>query len=368
MERTAQLRVPRQSMAADRDPGARACRAGRCARVRKAASAGRAPAVADVRPGGRPDRGSGERQPVPPLSRRRAGRERGAAIADAVPTARLVQKGEDPRRRTSRSSSAAWATSSPSASTPPASGCTGAAPASRRAARPCAKRWPPGCWRWPAGPLKPLWSIRCAAPGQSSSRPARRRWTAPPGSIGRSRSSGGRCSPAVSPRRPPSACAIRRAGARGLSRRHRSGLGSGSEGDRDARRNAARAGVESALTFVCQDVADARPPAAGGLVVVNPPYGRRIGDPRAAARAYRESWASLARAVPGLARGDRHPGSPRSRPRALAPRRAALRAAKRRLAGDARSLQLVGGAFQPIPRRRPRRAAVASKSVLMARA
>jgi putative N6-adenine-specific DNA methylase len=44
-----------------------------------------------------------------------------------------------------------------------------------------------------------------------------------------------------------------------------------------ARRNAARAGVEALVTFTCADLADARAPTATGLVVVNPPYGRRLG-------------------------------------------------------------------------------------------
>jgi 23S rRNA G2445 N2-methylase RlmL len=55
-----------------------------------------------------------------------------------------------------------------------------------------------------------------------------------------------------------------------------------------ARRNAARAGLEARVTFVCQDAADVRPPAPTGLLVANPPYGRRLGDPRAAARGYRD--------------------------------------------------------------------------------
>jgi len=55
-----------------------------------------------------------------------------------------------------------------------------------------------------------------------------------------------------------------------------------------ARRNAARARVDAQISFTCADLADARAPAATGLVVVNPPYGRRLGDPRRIDRAYRD--------------------------------------------------------------------------------
>ncbi|HLK91535.1 MAG TPA: SAM-dependent methyltransferase [Polyangia bacterium] len=56
-----------------------------------------------------------------------------------------------------------------------------------------------------------------------------------------------------------------------------------------ARRNAARAGVEAQIAFASRDVADARPPTATpGLVIANPPYGRRLANPRAAVATYRE--------------------------------------------------------------------------------
>jgi putative N6-adenine-specific DNA methylase len=55
-----------------------------------------------------------------------------------------------------------------------------------------------------------------------------------------------------------------------------------------ARRNLARAGAEHDVTLACQDASALRPPAPTGLVVANPPYGRRLGDPRAAARGYRD--------------------------------------------------------------------------------
>ena len=49
-----------------------------------------------------------------------------------------------------------------------------------------------------------------------------------------------------------------------------------------ARRNARRAGVEQMITFEVADALVAAPPAGGGLVVTNPPYGERtgIGDAR----------------------------------------------------------------------------------------
>jgi putative N6-adenine-specific DNA methylase len=68
-----------------------------------------------------------------------------------------------------------------------------------------------------------------------------------------------------------------------------------------ARHNATRAGLESQLVLACRDVTDARPPsdwqpsgaAHSGLVIANPPYGRRLGDPRAAVRAYRDLGRTL---------------------------------------------------------------------------
>jgi putative N6-adenine-specific DNA methylase len=60
-----------------------------------------------------------------------------------------------------------------------------------------------------------------------------------------------------------------------------------------ARRNAARAGVEGNLTFACADLADVRAPAPTGLVVANPPYGRRLGDPRRIEREYRDLGRAL---------------------------------------------------------------------------
>ena len=68
-----------------------------------------------------------------------------------------------------------------------------------------------------------------------------------------------------------------------------------------ARHNVARAGLDALVTLACRDVGDARPPAdwqpasaaGAGLVIANPPYGRRLGDPRAAVRAYRDLGRAL---------------------------------------------------------------------------
>jgi putative N6-adenine-specific DNA methylase len=55
-----------------------------------------------------------------------------------------------------------------------------------------------------------------------------------------------------------------------------------------ARRNAERAGLAGAVRLERAELTDARPPAERGLVLVNPPYGRRIGNPRALGLLYRE--------------------------------------------------------------------------------
>jgi putative N6-adenine-specific DNA methylase len=60
-----------------------------------------------------------------------------------------------------------------------------------------------------------------------------------------------------------------------------------------ARRNARRAGVAEAIRFETRDLADLAPPAARGLLVLDPPYGRRLGDAGLA----REGYARLARAL-----------------------------------------------------------------------
>lgn len=55
-----------------------------------------------------------------------------------------------------------------------------------------------------------------------------------------------------------------------------------------ARRNAERAGVRSALQLERRDLSDAAPPSGveSGVVIANPPYGRRLGDRRELAPLY----------------------------------------------------------------------------------
>ncbi|MCU0868018.1 MAG: THUMP domain-containing protein [Burkholderiales bacterium] len=48
-----------------------------------------------------------------------------------------------------------------------------------------------------------------------------------------------------------------------------------------ARENARAAGVDAVVTFECADVLAADPPAPGGVLLTNPPYGVRLGDTRA---------------------------------------------------------------------------------------
>jgi putative N6-adenine-specific DNA methylase len=55
-----------------------------------------------------------------------------------------------------------------------------------------------------------------------------------------------------------------------------------------ARRNAERAGVTGVVTIDRRELTDARANAARGLVLINPPYGRRLGDRRTLGRLYRE--------------------------------------------------------------------------------
>ena len=56
------------------------------------------------------------------------------------------------------------------------------------------------------------------------------------------------------------------------------------------RANAARAGVDGVLSVFEREVADVAPPegVGSGLVVANPPYGRRLGNPRAFPALYRQ--------------------------------------------------------------------------------
>jgi 23S rRNA G2445 N2-methylase RlmL len=60
-----------------------------------------------------------------------------------------------------------------------------------------------------------------------------------------------------------------------------------------ARRNAGRAGLAAHLTFLCADLADVRPSATTGLVLLNPPYGRRLGDARHLQRTTRDLGRAL---------------------------------------------------------------------------
>lgn len=68
-----------------------------------------------------------------------------------------------------------------------------------------------------------------------------------------------------------------------------------------ARRNAERAGVADRVSFTVAPLADAAPPSGAppGLVVANPPYGRRLDDARGAAAAYRALGDALRRRFPG---------------------------------------------------------------------
>jgi putative N6-adenine-specific DNA methylase len=53
-----------------------------------------------------------------------------------------------------------------------------------------------------------------------------------------------------------------------------------------AQRNAERAGLAAQLTLTRAELAAVTAPPGRGLVLVNPPYGRRVGDPRALRRLY----------------------------------------------------------------------------------
>jgi putative N6-adenine-specific DNA methylase len=55
-----------------------------------------------------------------------------------------------------------------------------------------------------------------------------------------------------------------------------------------ARRNAERAGLAGELTIERRELTDARPTAERGLVLLNPPYGKRIGNSRTIGLLYRE--------------------------------------------------------------------------------
>jgi 23S rRNA G2445 N2-methylase RlmL len=64
-----------------------------------------------------------------------------------------------------------------------------------------------------------------------------------------------------------------------------------------ARRNAERAGSAAHVHFACADVLAYTPPAPSGLLIANPPYGKRLGSARDARALYgalgerlRASW------------------------------------------------------------------------------
>lgn len=60
-----------------------------------------------------------------------------------------------------------------------------------------------------------------------------------------------------------------------------------------AQHNAARAGLAAHVELVHSELDDLAPPAGPGTVVMNPPYGRRLGDPRA----LRSLYGSIGRAL-----------------------------------------------------------------------
>jgi putative N6-adenine-specific DNA methylase len=60
-----------------------------------------------------------------------------------------------------------------------------------------------------------------------------------------------------------------------------------------AGRNAERAGMASFVTLSRAELGDVKPPATPGLVLLNPPYGRRLGDPRTLRRLYGEIGRAL---------------------------------------------------------------------------
>ena len=81
-----------------------------------------------------------------------------------------------------------------------------------------------------------------------------------------------------------------------------------------ARRNARRAGLTLALER--RDVKTLQPPVPGpGLVVANPPYGKRVGEGGELPELYRALGATLRQVLPGLARGADRPRGGRADPR-----------------------------------------------------
>jgi putative N6-adenine-specific DNA methylase len=67
-----------------------------------------------------------------------------------------------------------------------------------------------------------------------------------------------------------------------------------------ARRNAARAGVQDRVDFRCASLGEGAPSPGPGLLLLNPPYGHRLGDPRALSRHFRALGQTLRAAYPGV--------------------------------------------------------------------
>ena len=66
-----------------------------------------------------------------------------------------------------------------------------------------------------------------------------------------------------------------------------------------AKRNAERAGLPDRVDFRCASLGDAKPPAGPGLVIINPPYGHRLGDRRELSRQFRSLGQALRANYPG---------------------------------------------------------------------
>jgi 23S rRNA G2445 N2-methylase RlmL len=67
-----------------------------------------------------------------------------------------------------------------------------------------------------------------------------------------------------------------------------SGADRSAEAVESARRNAERAGLAGELSIERRELTDARATAERGLVLLNPPYGKRVGNPRTLGLLYRE--------------------------------------------------------------------------------
>ena len=67
-----------------------------------------------------------------------------------------------------------------------------------------------------------------------------------------------------------------------------------------ARENARRAGVADAISFSVRDAADFQPQAGTGLVLINPPYGERLGDHDSLQPLYRQIGDTLKQRCAGM--------------------------------------------------------------------